>query len=210
MSRTPKKYWEMNKTELAEATKEFDQEFIADKARPMTPTERKEEQRARRRGRPRVGKGAENSHYPGARIGEACGQGRPTEWLGPIGIYRQGAGRGDKPKGRLIVHRRRFDESFRGLSRLFYLMRIARPPPVDSAGDAHPNRPRQNGQDEKAGHEKRGGVDGAGAHPAVDDADLDGHQCPVNAAAAIQGMPLQIPIGWARRYMPQGAAMKAE
>jgi hypothetical protein len=62
MSRTAKKYWEMNKTELAEATKEFDREFIADKARPMTPAERKEETRARRRGRPRVGKGAQKIH----------------------------------------------------------------------------------------------------------------------------------------------------
>jgi hypothetical protein len=62
MSKTEKKYWEMNKAELAEATKEFDQEFIADKARPMTPTERAEERRARRRGRPRIGKGAQKIH----------------------------------------------------------------------------------------------------------------------------------------------------
>ena len=62
MSKTAKKYWEMNKTELAEATKEFDEEFVADKARPMTAAERKEETRARRRGRPRVGKGAQKIH----------------------------------------------------------------------------------------------------------------------------------------------------
>jgi hypothetical protein len=62
MSKTTKKYWEMNKIELAEATKEFDQEFIADKARPMTLKERSEERLARRRGRPRIGKGAQKIH----------------------------------------------------------------------------------------------------------------------------------------------------
>lgn len=62
MRRATKKYWEMNKAELAEATREFDREFIADKARPMTPPERAEERRARRRGRPRVGKGAQKIH----------------------------------------------------------------------------------------------------------------------------------------------------
>jgi hypothetical protein len=62
MSRSAKKYWEMNKTELAQATKEFDQEFISDKARPMTAPQRAREQRARRRGRPRIGKGAQKIH----------------------------------------------------------------------------------------------------------------------------------------------------
>jgi hypothetical protein len=64
MSTTTKKYWEMNKAELAEATREFDEEFVADKARPMTPRERAEEQRARKRGpgRPRIGKGARKIH----------------------------------------------------------------------------------------------------------------------------------------------------
>jgi hypothetical protein len=57
-----KKYWEMNRAELAAATAEFDQEFIADKAPPMTPAERAEERRARRRGRPRIGKGAQKIH----------------------------------------------------------------------------------------------------------------------------------------------------
>jgi hypothetical protein len=47
MNQRLKKYWQMTKTELAEATKEFDQEFIADKAPPMTPAERAEERRAR-------------------------------------------------------------------------------------------------------------------------------------------------------------------
>jgi hypothetical protein len=35
-----KPYWEMNLEELREATKEFDEEFVADKARPLTPKER--------------------------------------------------------------------------------------------------------------------------------------------------------------------------
>jgi hypothetical protein len=60
MSRHTKKYWEMTQTELAHATREFDQEFIADKARPMTARERAQEHRARRRcagGRARSMKG---------------------------------------------------------------------------------------------------------------------------------------------------------
>jgi hypothetical protein len=41
MSRKPKKkYWEMNTQELAAATAEFDEEFVADKSRPLTPEER--------------------------------------------------------------------------------------------------------------------------------------------------------------------------
>jgi hypothetical protein len=62
MSKTTKKYWDMNQAELADATKEFDREFIAYKGRPMTPAERNEERRARRRGRPRIGKGAQKIH----------------------------------------------------------------------------------------------------------------------------------------------------
>jgi hypothetical protein len=62
MSKPTKKYWDMNKAELAEATKEFDREFAAYKGRPMTPAERKVDQRARRRGRPRIGKGAQKIH----------------------------------------------------------------------------------------------------------------------------------------------------
>ncbi|HUB25584.1 MAG TPA: hypothetical protein VL992_09140 [Tepidisphaeraceae bacterium] len=54
-----KKYWEMNTAELAEATREFDQEFIADKARPLSPAGKAAHRRAAARGRPRVGKGAE-------------------------------------------------------------------------------------------------------------------------------------------------------
>lgn len=35
-----KPYSEMNLEELREATKQFDEEFVADKARPLTPKER--------------------------------------------------------------------------------------------------------------------------------------------------------------------------
>jgi len=35
--KTVKAYWEMTTEELAEATKEFDEEFVADKAKPLTP-----------------------------------------------------------------------------------------------------------------------------------------------------------------------------
>ncbi|MFI5381148.1 MAG: hypothetical protein ACHRHE_17765 [Tepidisphaerales bacterium] len=64
MSATTKKYWEMNQAELAAATKEFDREFIADKARPMTPAERAQERRARMRGpgRPKIGRGSQKIH----------------------------------------------------------------------------------------------------------------------------------------------------
>ena len=62
MSKPAKKFWEMNKSELAEATKEFDTEFVADKARPVTRKERLVDQRARRRGRPPVGLGSQKIH----------------------------------------------------------------------------------------------------------------------------------------------------
>ena len=53
-----KPYWEMNTAELREATKEFDEEFVGDTFRPATAAERARCQRARKRGRPRVGMGA--------------------------------------------------------------------------------------------------------------------------------------------------------
>ncbi|HBI42670.1 MAG TPA: hypothetical protein DDY78_07410 [Planctomycetales bacterium] len=37
--RTPKPYWEMTTAELREATKQFDEEFVAEKSRPLTPEE---------------------------------------------------------------------------------------------------------------------------------------------------------------------------
>lgn len=53
-----KPYWEMNSTELAEATKEFDREFVGATFRPMTKSEREEYQRIIRR-RSKPGKTAE-------------------------------------------------------------------------------------------------------------------------------------------------------
>ena len=44
-----KPYWEMNLQELEEATKDLDQEFIIDKFREMTPAERRQWERARRK-----------------------------------------------------------------------------------------------------------------------------------------------------------------
>jgi hypothetical protein len=51
----PKRYQDMTTAELREATKEFDQEFIADKARPMNAAERARDRQLRHR-RPRIGK----------------------------------------------------------------------------------------------------------------------------------------------------------
>src|SRR5947209_13245870 len=42
-----KPYWEMTTEELAEATKEFDEEFVADKAKPLTPEMRARWERAK-------------------------------------------------------------------------------------------------------------------------------------------------------------------
>jgi hypothetical protein len=42
-----KPYWEMTSEELEEATKEFDEEFVADKSRPLTPAMRARWRRAR-------------------------------------------------------------------------------------------------------------------------------------------------------------------
>jgi|WetSurMetagenome_2_1015567.scaffolds.fasta_scaffold69487_4 hypothetical protein len=53
------KYSSMTTEELAEATKEFDQEFIVDKSRPLSREARALWLRAKRKvGRPRMGKGA--------------------------------------------------------------------------------------------------------------------------------------------------------
>jgi hypothetical protein len=54
-----KRYQDMTADELAEATAEFDREFIADTFRPMNAKERALWERAKRKpGRPRRGKGA--------------------------------------------------------------------------------------------------------------------------------------------------------
>jgi hypothetical protein len=57
-NREKKRYWEMTSNELASATKEFDREFIADTFGPPPAKAQQQLKRARRRGRPRVGKGA--------------------------------------------------------------------------------------------------------------------------------------------------------
>ena len=56
--RSNRPYWEMTTAELREATKEFDREFVGETFRPMTPQERAQFERARKRGRPRNGLGA--------------------------------------------------------------------------------------------------------------------------------------------------------
>jgi hypothetical protein len=49
----------LNARELAAATAEFDREFVIDEFKPLTPAQRRQWNRIRRRaGRPRVGRGA--------------------------------------------------------------------------------------------------------------------------------------------------------
>jgi hypothetical protein len=58
-SREFQRYASMTTKELAEATKEFDQEFVGEKSRPLTPEMVRRWERAKRKpGRPRMGKGA--------------------------------------------------------------------------------------------------------------------------------------------------------
>jgi hypothetical protein len=57
MRKTPKHFEDMSAPELAHATREFDQPFVFEKARPMTAAERFQERKLRR-GRPKIGKGA--------------------------------------------------------------------------------------------------------------------------------------------------------
>ncbi len=53
-----KKYWEMNTNELAEATSEFDEEFVADTfAEPPGQARARLAKSNRKRGRPKAGKG---------------------------------------------------------------------------------------------------------------------------------------------------------
>ena len=52
------RYGRMSARELDREAAVFDQEFAADRGRPLTPSQRVREQKARRRGRPRIGKGA--------------------------------------------------------------------------------------------------------------------------------------------------------
>jgi hypothetical protein len=53
-----KTYTRMMPAELAETTKRFDEEFVADEARPLTPDEHEQWNRVKsKRGRPKVGEG---------------------------------------------------------------------------------------------------------------------------------------------------------
>jgi hypothetical protein len=59
MKRNDKHPEEMTTAELVRATREFDQPFVFEKARPMTRAERVEERKLRsHRGRPKTGAGA--------------------------------------------------------------------------------------------------------------------------------------------------------
>lgn len=57
MKKLSKHFEEMNASELAHATREFDRPFVFEKARSMTAAQRLQERKLRR-GRPKVGKGA--------------------------------------------------------------------------------------------------------------------------------------------------------
>jgi hypothetical protein len=60
MKKNPKPYDQMTTAELAKATAEFDREFIADTFHPLTPAQRAQWERMRRKpGRPRQGKGVQ-------------------------------------------------------------------------------------------------------------------------------------------------------
>ena len=53
-----KPYWKMNPKELAEATKSFDEPFVVDPSRPLSPAERERwDGASRKRGRPKTGEG---------------------------------------------------------------------------------------------------------------------------------------------------------
>ncbi len=53
-----KPYDQMTASELAAATKEFNQEFIGTPGKSLTTTQKRQHQRAARAGRPRVGRGS--------------------------------------------------------------------------------------------------------------------------------------------------------
>jgi hypothetical protein len=52
-------YDQMTAAELAEATKQYDQEFVGTPGKALTPAQKALHRRAMKRGRPRVGKGAQ-------------------------------------------------------------------------------------------------------------------------------------------------------
>jgi len=56
MKRKP--YWEMTPQELAEATKPFDEPFVIDQSRPLSPARREQWKRvSRKRAKPEIGQG---------------------------------------------------------------------------------------------------------------------------------------------------------
>jgi hypothetical protein len=56
--KSKKPYWEMNSTELEQATREFDKEFVGETFTQPTPKQREQLAKAKRkRGRPRNGQG---------------------------------------------------------------------------------------------------------------------------------------------------------
>ncbi len=59
MRKAKKKYSEMTTAELAEATREYEEDGVFLKGRALTRRECKLHAKARRRGRPRIGQGAE-------------------------------------------------------------------------------------------------------------------------------------------------------
>ncbi len=53
-----RKYWDMNASQLARATREFDSPFVASRSRPLVAADRTLHRQAAKAGRPKVGKGA--------------------------------------------------------------------------------------------------------------------------------------------------------
>lgn len=60
MKKPGKAYTRMSTADLAAATKEFDEDFVFEKAKPLTAADRKRHARARKRGRPKARQGVEN------------------------------------------------------------------------------------------------------------------------------------------------------
>ena len=59
MKRLKKTYSGMNTAELAAVTRKYDEDFVFESGKPLSATDRKRHTVARRRGRPRIGLGAE-------------------------------------------------------------------------------------------------------------------------------------------------------
>jgi hypothetical protein len=60
MKKSTKKWSEMNTAELRKATKQYDAEFAADiESKPLTAAQRETHRKARKAGRPKLGKGSQ-------------------------------------------------------------------------------------------------------------------------------------------------------